>query len=62
MTYSALDKMAKDFSLVTQGFKMGGRLKRWGNVVCRAISSILRLISSYPFPFGKHIFVCLTAC
>ena len=62
MTCSALDKAAKDFSLVTQGFKMGGRLKRWGNAVCRAISTVLRSISPYPFPFGKHIFTCSTAC
>jgi len=30
MTCSALDKVAKDFSLVMQGFTMGGRLKGWG--------------------------------
>ena len=44
MTCSALDKAAKDFSLVTQGFKMGGRLKRWGNAVCRAISTVLACV------------------
>ena len=62
MTCSALDKAAKDFSLVMQGFKMGGRLKRWGDAVCRAISSVLRSISPYSFPFGKHMFTCPTAC
>ena len=53
MTCSVLDKVAKDFSLVMQGFKMESRLKGWGNVVSRAISSVLRSISPYPFPFGK---------
>ena len=62
MTCSALDKVAKNFSLVTQGFKMGGRLKGWENAVCRTISSVLRLISLYPFLFGKHIFTYLIAC
>ena len=62
MTCSALDKVAKDFSSVMQGFKMEDRLKGWENVVCRAISSILRSISLYPFPFDKHIFACLMAC
>ena len=62
MTCSASDKTAKDFSLVMQGFKMGDRLKEWGNVVCRAILSVLRSISLYPFLFGKHIFMCLMAC
>ena len=62
MTYSALDKVAKNFSLVMQGFKIEDRLKRWGNVVYKAILSVLRLISPYPFPFGKHIFMCLMAC
>ena len=62
MTCSALDKVAKDFSSVMQGFKMEDRLKGWENVVCRAISSILRLISPYLFPFGKHLFICSMAC
>ena len=62
MTCSALDKAAKDFSLITQGFKIGGRLKGWGNAVYRAISSVLRSISLYLFPFGKHIFMCSMAC
>ena len=43
---SVLDKAAKDFSLVIQGFKIGGRLKRWENAVYSAILSILRSISS----------------
>ena len=62
MNCSALNKAAKDFSLVAQGFKMEDGLKRWGNAVCRAILSILRLISPYPFPFGKHIFTYSMAC
>ena len=57
-----LHKAAKDFSLVVQDFKINGRLKRWRNVVYRAISSILRLISPYLFPFGKHLFICSMAC
>ena len=57
MTCSVLHKAAKDFFLVAQGFKMGGRLTRWKNAVCRAILSILRLISLYPFLFGKHVFM-----
>jgi len=62
MICSAFNKAAKDFSLVMQGFKIGDRLKRWGNTVYRAISSVLRLISPYPFLFGKNIFACSTAC
>jgi len=62
MTCSILNKTAKDFSLVVQDFKMGGGLERWENAVCRAISSVLRLISLYLFPFGKHVFMCSMAC
>ena len=62
VTYSALNKTIKDFSLVVQGFKVKDRLKRWENVVYRAISSILRLISPYLFPFGKHVFMYSMAC
>ena len=55
MTCSALNKAAKDFSLVAQGFKMGG---------CSLQEHIihLELISPYLFPFGKHVFMCLIAC
>ena len=62
MTYFVLYKAAKDFSLVAQGFKVEGRLKRWRNIVCKAISSVLRLISPFPFLFGKHVFTYLMAC
>jgi len=54
MTCFALNKMAKDSSLVAQDFKIGGELKRWGNAVYK---SILRSISPYSFPFGKYVFV-----
>ena len=62
MTCFTLHKMAKDFSLVVQGFKIGGGLKKWGNTVYRTISSVLRSISPYLFLFGKHVFICSIAC
>ena len=62
ITCSTLNKIAKDFSLVVQDFKIGDGLKKWEDAVCRDIPSILGLISSYPFLFGKHVFMCLMSC
>jgi len=62
VTCSILNKIAKYFSLVMQGFKIEDGLKRWENAVCKAILSILRSISLFLFLFGKHVFMCLMAC
>ena len=53
VTCSALNKTAKDFSLVAQGFKMGG---------CSLQGYIIHLELISLFLFGKHIFMCLMAC
>ena len=58
MTCSTLNKMVKYFSLVVQGFKIGDRLKKWEDAVCRDILFILGLISPNPFLFGKNVFIC----
>jgi len=62
MIYPALNKIAKDFSLIVQDSKIESRLKRWEDVVFRDIPSILRSISPYLFLFGKYVFMCSITC
>ena len=62
MIYSALNKIAKDFSLIVQDSKIESRLKGWEDAVFRDILSILRSISPYLFLFGKYVFMCSITC